>query len=361
MKVSSLPKRAWNSLCYRGFRGLDAIKRATRIRFPKETVSRFSDVLQFSPEGDGEYQLYQTYYENCIREFVRFKKTNFSDKFAEHTTHVGQYIFRLKGGREIKVAFDAHDHRNIRSAAILDWSDIYFKSNRWPGIDYGPKVLPIPIGNAGITLENCRYLRGLRQAKKELDLVFVGRIWSGGDANVEHNLRLFENLAKVKCKSRLLAVVFAFDKESEAFRMIARRLNKAGVEMTDGQIGYGDLMKMSASSKLVVLRAGISGCIAWRMVDMLAMGACLVLDRAPFPEWPLPLKEDVNFLSLGTRITEDCRPAPKEDYARIPFLVESALNSQTKIQKISEENGLYFDKNLHPLQFAFFISYAITK
>jgi hypothetical protein len=130
MKASSLPKRAWNSLCYRGFRGLDAIKRAIRIRLPKEPASRFSDVLQFSPEGDGEYQLYQAYYENCLREFVRFKKTSFSDKFAEHATHVGQYIFRLKSGREIKVAFDAHDHRNIRSAAILDWSDIYFKSNR---------------------------------------------------------------------------------------------------------------------------------------------------------------------------------------------------------------------------------------
>jgi hypothetical protein len=331
------------------------------VAFPSGFAAEISAVEQFSPMGDGEYELYQQYYENCLREVVRFKKTAASDAFAQHITHVGQYIFQLKSGREIKVAIDAHDHRDIRSQAIHDWCDVYFKSNRWPGIDYDPKVLPIPTGNAGITLENCRYLKGLRSAGKEWDLIFVGRIWAGGDANVEHNLRLFESLAKVKCKSKLLAVVFNFDKESDEFQIIARRLNEAGVEMTDRQIRYDDLMKMSADSKLVVLRAGISGCIAWRMVDMLGMGACLLLDQAPFPEWPVPLKENINFFSLGTRITEDCRPAPEEDYERIPLLVDSVLKSQTQIQRICEENGLYFDKNLCPLRCASYISYAITK
>lgn len=318
-------------------------------------------VEQFLPERDSEYELYQKYYENSLREQLRFVQKKLQNGFAEHSTHVGQYIFQIKSGREIKVAIDAHDHRNIRSQDIYDWCDIYFKSSRWPSVDYGHKVLPIPSGNAGITLENCRFLRGLRGVKKEFDLLFVGRIWAGGDANVEHNLRLFESLAKVKCNSKLLAVVFNFDKKSEDYLNIKRRLDHAGVEWTENQVGYGELMRLSAMSKLVVIRAGISGCIAWRMVDMLAIGACLVLDRDPFPAWPVPLKEGTNFFSLGTRITEDCRPAPEEDYEKIPLLVDSVLKSQTKIKGIREENGLYFDKNLYPLQCASYISYAITK
>lgn len=328
---------------------------------PRGLASKIVYVEQFSPMGDGEYELYQQYYENCLREVVRFKKTAASDAFAQHITHVGQYIFQLKSGREIKVAIDAHDHRDIRSQAIHDWCDVYFKSNRWPGIDYDPKVLPIPTGNAGITLENCRYLKGLRSAGKEWDLIFVGRIWAGGDANVEHNLRLFESLAKVKCKSKLLAVVFNFDKESDEFQIIARRLNEAGVEMTDRQIRYDDLMKMSADSKLVVLRAGISGCIAWRMVDMLAMGSCLVLDQAPFPAWPVPLLDGMNFLSLGLRITDDCRPAPEEDYARIPEMIRSFLHNHETRVRIESINREYFDQELKPLVMGFKVMQATLK
>jgi hypothetical protein len=361
MILLKLVKKIIRSLDYRGRRALDSILRAMRVSMVSRIEGEVVRVEQFMPEGDSEYELYQKFYENSLREQVRFVQTKLQNGFAEHTTHVGQYIFHLRDGGVRNVAFDAHDHRDIRSKAIHEWSDIYLKSNRWPGIDYGPKVQPIPIGHAGITLENCRYLRSLRGAKKELDLLFVGRIWAGGDANVEHNLRLFESLAKVKCKSKLLAVVFNFDKQSEEFRIIARRLNEAGVEMTDRQIGYGDLMKMSASSKLVVLRAGISGCIAWRMVDMLGMGACLVLDQSPFPEWPVPLKEGTNFFNLGTRITADCRPAPEEDYARIPEMVYSFLQNHETRARIKSKNREYFDQELKPLVMGFKVMQATLK
>jgi len=359
--ISNIIQRASKSLGFRFRRQMDRLKRVARMNFPQSGVEKIKFVEQFSPEDDSEYDLYQKYYENSLRELVHFRKTKAVDLFAPHTTHVGQYLFHLRCGAVRKVAIDAHDNRNIRSQAIHDWSDIYFKSNRWPSVDYGPKVLPIITGNAGITLENCRFLSSLRAVKKEYDLVFVGRIWAGGDANVEHNLRLFESLAKVNCKSKLLAVVFSFDKAAEDFLHITQRLEKAGVSWTDNQINYGDLMSMSAASKLVVLRAGISVCIAWRMVDMLAMGACLVLDQAPVPEWPESLREEINFFNLVTRITEDCRQATEEDYSRIPLMVDSFLKSHTKIQKIREENGFYFDKNLHPIRCASYISHAIAK
>lgn len=350
MILHQLAKKVTRSLDYRGRRALDRILRAMRVSMSSGIAGEVVRVEQFLPQGDSEYELYQKYYENSLRERVRFVQRTLPNGFAPHTTHVGQYIFHLKSGCKIKVAIDAHDHRDIRSKAIHDWCDIYFKSNRWPSIDYSPKVLPIPTGNAGITLENCRFLRGLRGLKKEFDLLFVGRIWAGGDANVEHNLRLFESLAKVKCKSKLQAVVFGFDKKSEDYLNITRRLDIAGVKWTENQISYEELMSLSAISKLVVIRAGISGCIAWRMVDMLGMGACLLLDQAPFPEWPVPLKEGINFLSLGLRITPDCRPAPEEDYEGIASKMRKLLKDAAILQKIEENNARFFDDYLHPLK-----------
>ena len=345
MILLKLVKKIIRSLDYRGRRALDRILRAMRVSIASGIAGEVVRVEQFLPEGDSEYELYQKFYENSLRERVRFVQRRLPNGFAPHTTHVGQYIFQLKSGREIKVAIDAHDHRDIRSQAIHDWCDVYFKSNRWPCVDYGPKVSPIPTGNAGITLENSRFLRGLRGVKKEFDLLFIGRIWAGGDANVEHNLRLFESLAKVECKSKLLAVVFNFEKNGEEFRHITKRLEKAGVEWSENQIGYGELMGLSAASKFVVLRAGISGCIAWRMVDMLAIGACLVLDRTPFPEWPVPLREGENFLSLGIQIAEDCRPAPLKDYEVAKKKLGEWLPAES-IQNVAGNNSNYFDLHL---------------
>lgn len=355
MILLQLAKKITKSLDYRGRRALDEILRAMRVSVASGSAGEVTRIEQFLPEGDSEYELYQKYYENSLRERVRFVQRRLPNGFAPHTTHVGQYIFQLKSGREIKVAIDTHDHRDIRSQAIHDWCDVYFKSNRWPCVDYGPKVSPIPTGNAGITLPNCRFLRGLRGVKKEFDLLFVGRIWSGGDANVEHNLQLFENLAKLGRNSKLLAVVFGFDQKSQEFLHIVARLKAAGVEWTDRQIGYQELMEWSAESRLVVLRVGVSGCIAWRMVDMLAIGACIVMDQAPFPKWPVPLQEGRNFLSLGLRITSDCGPAPLKDYEKIVGKMEMFLNDPTILQKIGENNARYFDKYAHPLRVAQYV------
>ena len=350
--IPNIIQRASKSLSFRFRRQMDRMKRVVSVNFPQGGVEKIKFVEQFSPQGDSEYDLYQKYYENSLRELVRFKKTRTGDLFAPHTTHVGQYLFHLRCGAVQKIAIDAHDNRNIRSQAIYDWSDIYFKSNKWPSVDYGPKVLPIITGNAGITVENCRFLSSLRSVKKEYDLVFVGRIWAGGDANVEHNLRLFESLAKVNCKSKLLAVVFNFNKDGEDFLHIRERLEKAGVEWTENQIGYGKLMELSAKSKLVVIRAGISGCISWRVVDMLGIGACIVFDREPFPEWSVPLIEEKNFLSFDLGITEDCQPALETAYSNIFEKVKYFLNNKNTNKEISFKNAEYFDVNNHPLGFS---------
>ena len=57
----------------------------------------------------------------------------------------------------------------------------------------------------------------------------------------------------------------------------------------------------------------------------------------------MPLVEGTNFLSLGTRITEDCRPAPDEDYARIPEMVRVFLEKTDARNRIESKNREYFD------------------
>lgn len=339
---------------------VDGIQRFFRVFIFNALAGEVVWVEQYFPAGDADYDSYQKYYETSLRERVRFVQNSSQSRFAPNTTHVGQYLFHMRRGGVHKVAIDAHDHRNIRSQAIYDWCDIYFKSNFWPSMEYGHKVLPIPTGNPRTTLENYRFLRGLRSAEKEWDFVFLARIWPGGDANVEHNLRLFESLAKINCKSRLMAVVFCFDKESLDYQNISQRLHAAGVEWIDQTFGYGELMALSATSKLVVIRAGISGCISWRMVDMLAIGACVVLDRPPFPAWPVPLTEGVNFLSLDLAITEDCRPAPKNQYDEVQNKISNYLSESSLQTAIAHQNAHYFDKYIHNLRLLDYLVESIS-
>lgn len=359
--VAELFNKISNSLGFRFRRCADVLRRIYRVAFPSGAATEIASVDQFSPLGDGEYDLYQQYYENCLREFVRFKKTAASDAFAQHITHVGQYIFRFQCGRVLKVAIDTHDSREVRSQAIHDWSDLYFKSNRWPDFNYNPKVRPIPLGNSGITLENCRFLQKLRSQPKNFDFIFVARIWAGGGANVEHNLQLFESLGKLGRNTKLLAVVFNFDQKSRQFQDIVARLKSVGVEWTDQQIGYSELMEWSARARLVVLRAGVSGCIAWRMVDMLGLGVCIVMDQAPFPHWPVPLQEGRDFLSLGLRITPNCGPAPSEDYKKIAGKMDMFLNDESTFAAIRRNSARYFDNHAHPINAANYLLAVVWK
>src|SRR5947209_4060660 len=49
---------------------------------------------------------------------------------------VGQYLFRMKDGREWKVCIDAQDGGEIASRELLGWSDLYFKASYWPSMAY---------------------------------------------------------------------------------------------------------------------------------------------------------------------------------------------------------------------------------
>jgi hypothetical protein len=216
-------------------------------------------------------------------------------------------------------------------------------------------VHPIVTGNNMVHMDSVGYLKSLRKQPKLYDFIFVSRIYAGPGANVEHNIRLFEELAKIPCQSKIRAIFMGFADDDPEMLSHRKRLESAGVEATTEHFSFNDLMTMSAQSRLCVIRAGIHSCITWRLINMLCIGAAVVLDANPFSSWPEPLREGENFLSLGLRITPECGPAPKDDYDSIIWKMEKFLNDPTILQKIGENNARYFDEYAHPFKVAQYV------
>ncbi len=329
-------------------------------------------VLRRHCETDGEYNLYQEFYVLALQEWVRFSVVHdrldsgssaaLDDPFAgSHFTHIGQYIFHLKDGGRIRVAIDSHDHPATQDLKILDWADVYFKTNLWPNHPYPAKVRPIVTGNSMVHMDSVGYLKSLRKLQKKYEFLFISRIYAGPGANVEHNLRLFEELAKIPCRSKIRAIFIGFKEGDSEMCGYRDRLEAAGVEATDEHFSFDDLMRMSAESRICVIRAGVHSCITWRLLNMLAIGAAVVLDAKPFSSWPVPLEEGKNFLSLGLRITPDCGPAPAEDYAGIMEKMETFLMDFGALHQIGGNNRQYFDNHAHPMQVADYLLKVVAE
>ena len=84
---------------------------------------------------------------------------------------------------------------------------------------------------------------------------------------------------------------------------------RQGIAWTTDPLPLFDLWRLSAQSRLNVLRLGMHHCVPWRMMDVLAMGGCPVLDCDPYTLWPQPLERNQNYLSL------DAAPPPGESLA----------------------------------------------
>ena len=138
------------------------------------------------------------------------------------TGHVGRYV-----AGDVRFAIDAHDGRTVFDPAALDWADVYFKANRWPGDSYDQKVVPIVNGNGLLDRRHIARLRALRQEPKTVDVAYVSNVWGGR----EHSLRVFEQLAGLDCTKDLLAILpEGFPAEEDETN--AERLQAAGIPVT---------------------------------------------------------------------------------------------------------------------------------
>jgi hypothetical protein len=256
---------------------------------------------------------------------------------------VGQYLIATDDGRECRVCIDAVDYPTLPSDQLVAWSDLYFKSNRWPSQVYPGKVLPLVNGDP-LILGRIESLRRSRSTPKEWDLCFVVRVWGGRDVveGIEHNVRLLESLNRIDGSKVLIAYLVAGD-----IAGISRRLDAARIPHRRRSVRPNELWRLMARSRLNVIRLGMHYCIPWRMAGAVALGSCVVLDQAPLPSWPVPLREDVNFFDLGAT-TVDSPLSDPGNYEAIPEKVAAWLAEPERIRQMQSENAEYFDRFVDP-------------
>jgi hypothetical protein len=170
------------------------------------------------------------------------------------------------------------------------------------------------------------------------------RVWGGRDGlgGIEHNLRLFEAVNRARCRSLLLAVLVLGDVAE-----YERRLRRAGIPATVKSVPAAELWRLTARSRLNILRLGVHDCIPWRMAGALAVGSCVVLDQPPRAQWYEPLRPGVNFFDLGV-VTGHDGVAPDAAYAAVPEKLETWLTDPQAIDAIARSNAAYFDRYVEP-------------
>ncbi len=259
---------------------------------------------------------------------------------------VGEYLFWLHNGRSATLCIDSHDSGVVNSPSLLEHCDVYLKTNYWPDKDYDPRVRPFFNCNP-MVLPYLERLRAMRGRPPAFDLCFIVRVWGGktGREGIEHCLRLLEAVAKVRAKKFLLAELMIGDTAAQE-----RRLRLNGIPTTTRRFDLKQMWEVTARSWLNISRLGNHHSLSWRMTDLLALGACTVLDQEPKTVWPTPLVSDQHYYSMNAT-TSDAEPlAHASDYAAIPELIEELLANKDVLQAMRRRSGEFFDDHLHPLQ-----------
>lgn len=272
---------------------------------------------------------------------------------------VGRYTFHFSDrDAPLRVAIDAHDVRSIWDPDAYDWSDVYFKTSYWPTLRYGPKARPLICGHGALDHKRIARLIGLRSQDRDLDLVFVARLWAGQAGPrfwnpVEHVVRIFETLAKLKIRSYLRPIVPTGEPVPQHF---LDRLSKAGAPATASNISIDELWRVTSASRLAFLRPGKHLGISWRMIDHLAMGACTVCDHLPYPQWPVPLQAGREFIDGGCGIGEDGSLSHPADYDRIADTVMALLADPERVAESRLASAEYFDQHVAPERIARYLT-----
>jgi len=252
--------------------------------------------------------------------------------------HVGRYV-----AGNVCFAIDAHDGRAVFDPEALDWANVYFKANHWPGDSYDAKVVSIVNGNGLLDRRHIARLRALRDEPKTVDIAYISNVWGGR----EHSLRVFERLAMLDCTKDLLAILpEGFPAEEDEAN--EARLRAAGVPVTRTPLAPRELWQRVASARLVPLRAGKHLCYSWRTIDLLAMGACIVFDAMPPPRWPVPLEPGVHLADCGIPRPENTDAAAEYEYDRVTLEIERLLGRAREQQYLREAAARYFDLHAEP-------------
>jgi hypothetical protein len=257
-----------------------------------------------------------------------------------------QYLVTTTRGARHRLCIDSTDYPECSSEPLVDWSDLYFKSNFWSSRTYHPNVQPIVNGDP-LVLRRLASLRAHRGTLKDFDFSFAVRVWGGrtGLEGVDHNLQLLRAISRVRGRKFILAVLVTGDVDR-----YANYLDNLRIPWTKKGIRARELWSITARSRLNILRLGMHYCIPWRFTGALAIGSCIVMDRSPLSVWPEPLREGINYLSLETGVGPDEPVASAETYDEVPTKVESWLADEPLLAEIRAQNAKYFDLYADPKQ-----------
>lgn len=275
-------------------------------------------------------------------------------------TEVDQFVASYtweNGNNQVKFAIDAHDGRDIFSPELQKNCDIYFKANKWKSEVYQENVFPIVNGNGFLRERHLERLKGMRHCLPDNDFLFISRIWGG----VEHNVRLFESLASLKCSKKLVAIFVKGAAGDEQTREAIRRLEAVGVTCTYGLLPIKSLWNDIASSRVVMVRAGKYMCIPWRMIDLLCMGTCIVTDADFEPQWPVPLVPGEHYISGGIERPADTSAADPAEYEKLRETISGLLQQKTQIEELKRNSGTYFDTHGAPGQVGKYIHSCLER
>lgn len=277
---------------------------------------------------------------------------------SQQSDHVGRYVFNF-GKNRVKVAIDDADGRGIRDKKTLEWSDIYFKANKWSDMSYPENVFPIVNGNGKLDREKIDILKEHRQTKKEVDIVYLSKIWSTPDINpnvIEHQIRLFEILSSIDCKKDLRAVI-AFENAQSKLKGYLKRLDAAGIQWSTswGEITSPVFWQRLAQSKIVFQRSGNHHCISWRMIDLCCMGACIVMDQAPYPKWPVPLQNGKHFVDCECGFDADYSLPAKDCYNNIIRIISGLLDDDLAMARLRKNSAAYYNDYAAPKKVAEYV------
>jgi hypothetical protein len=343
--------------------GIRVALQDTRVVFNDYSLSRFPLVLRLlrRVRHSFKFQRLLGRFEPIVSRWIdRFAKfVGGETKLHKDLFHplVGMHVFHMANGSVKNVCIDAQDGGEVSSTALLNWSDLYFKTNYWESLKYDSRILPLFNSNP-LLLGYSDHLRSLRTVKPIYDLCFIVRVWGGADevSGIEHNLRLLEPAAKCNCRRFIVAYLVAGN-----IPEIARRLERQGIPWRSAPIKLTELWEISARSKLNMIRLGMHSCLPWRMADLLAMGACPLLDQPPKSKWPIPLAEYDHFLNLGAVVDQNTFVACDRHYDRIPSIIKELLSEEGTLKQIRENNIEYFDRHLAPGAVGEYVSNRVKK
>jgi hypothetical protein len=315
------------------------LKLASRQQFP--TILK---VLRYVRDANSLRRLLGNN-SGMVIEYLNWLARHAGAQYSPSAPLVGEYLFWPDCIPSVKMCIDSHDSGSISCPALLEKSDVYVKTNYWMGVDYDQRVIPFFNCNP-VVLPYIDKLKAMRNQPPLYDICFIVRVWGGktGIDGIEHCMRLLESVAKVRAKKFVLAELVSGDMTEQA-----RRLRSNGIPTTTRRISLKQLWDISAKSRLNISRLGNHQAISWRMTDLLALGACTVLDQDPKTRWPVPLLQGQQYYSLGATTSNDEPVASTHQYAVIPELLDELLGKPNLNEDMRRQSAEYLDQHLHPI------------